>query len=1051
MPAALGARAEVDLADASGATAAFLAARNDAAPCLELLVGASADLNRARASGATPLYVAAQNDSRRCLGTLLAAGADANLAKEGGFTPLCIGVLRGQKEVVATLLRGRADADQPYTIADRFTPLMIAAHLGHVEIATLLAQNGASLGRRDAAGRTAQQVAAAAKQGLAEAAIVAQSEEVARESTLVAQEAMLQELRQLRPVQSHLEVEAAKLEQLQLQAATFASEEGVFGGASALQEACTTLASDLLPAGRMLTELAQLDADASRMEAPRHARRHPPARTPFHPALAAHLPLLPVPLQAHLAQAEAALRARQEAVSAAPADLTLVAARDTARKAHAEALTALRQRYEQKESRADRYAQASERVAAIGGAADTTPAGLSAEAAAAAMPRALESSLPVLRLCTEEIAAANRKTVAALDTLLNAMSEELAPIRSVKGPLHDACTECDGAIRGGSIAIAGDTPRADLSQLAVLLADVRAREAAAARADSEREAAAAAMRDLEGLQEEELQLADAADELQLRLAKAQRHNQPEEIQRLLGEKAQLNDASAAMRQRAADAQRALRQPTLLAHYPEMRRLLAIKAGADRSEAGARGVVDEKTTREHSEIVREIGAAPGVRRYAARPRGVAGVDLEIAELALPRDAAFEAAHEKLGALRSPLLALPSRIFYDVMQPAVTLVATPRPDGAASLAPWVAECRGGGAAAAGGIGALLHRLAPAFLAAAYLHRLGVSHRALTPGGDPLPPRRLPRPHRRGLPQRRHRRPVHGARAHPRRSGGQAQPGGSRQLLPRRDRRRAPQWCHPSVEWQHGACRGCCHLGAARAAARPADGAAADAWALCARAVRASPPAARLTLSRRSPLAALLPPSAPPACSPVAGPPRAAVLRAAAAGRMGVPLGAPAASADGDDTPAWLSSAATILEPTPSPTPSPPPSRRAAAADAWPPPPSKPAVAAPAWCGGWRRAAARQRRIIVRDGGGASLVEAALERGGDADGGGRPQVGASERRHAAGGAPRLSGLRAFDGGRRLQRRRAPRGRREGRRRVAALPGPAGGGQRGAARGFG
>ena len=103
----------------------------------------------------------------------------------------------------------------------------------------MFAQSGASLGRRDAAGRTAQQVAAAAKQGLAEAAIVAQSEEVARESTLVAQEAMLQELRQLRPVQSHLEVEAAKLEQLQLQAATFASEEGVFGGASALQEACT--------------------------------------------------------------------------------------------------------------------------------------------------------------------------------------------------------------------------------------------------------------------------------------------------------------------------------------------------------------------------------------------------------------------------------------------------------------------------------------------------------------------------------------------------------------------------------------------------------------------------------------------------------------------------------------------------------------------------------------------------------------------------------------------------------------------------------------------
>ena len=399
----------------------------------------------------------------------------------------------------------------------------------------------------------------------------------------------------------------------------------------------------------------------------------------------------------------------------------------------------------------------------------------------------------------------------------------------------------------------------------------------------------------------------------------------------------------------------------------MRRLLAIKAGADRSEAGARGVVDEKTTREHFEIVREIGAAPGVRRYAARPRGVAGVDLEIAELALPRDAAFEAAHEKLGALRSPLLALPSRIFYDGMQPAVTLVATPRPDGAASLAPWVAECRGGGAAAAGGIGALLHRLAPAFLAAAYLHRLGVSHRALTPAAI------LSRPDGSlaltdvGFPNGGTAGPytapelIHDAAA-AKRSPAAADSYSLGVIVAELLSGATPRWNASMGRVEDAATSA--PLAPPRA---PADGAAADAWALCA-ALCASPPAARLTLSDAllSPPFAAVGPS--DALAPSLGPPRAAVLRAAAAGRMGVPLGAPAASADGDDTPAWLSSAATILEPAavadalpvsppppspskPTPSPSPPPPTP------WPPPPSKPSrwrrrrrAAAAAWR--WRR---------------------------------------------------------------------------------------------------
>ena len=242
------------------------------------------------------------------------------------------------------------------------------------------------------------------------------------------------------------------------------------------------------------------------MEVRRHTRRHPPSARP---PSAAHLrrPSAGAPRSGGGGAAR-----RQEAVSAAPADLTLVAARDTARKAHAEALTALRQRYEQKESRADRYAQASERVAAIGGAADTTPAGLSAEAAAAAMPRALESSLPVLRLCTEEIAAANRKTVAALDTLLNAMSEELALIRSVKGPSRRVHRVRWRHPRRVHRDRRRHSARRPLAARRITRRRARARGGGGACGQRAR-GGGGGVRDLEGLQEEELQLADAADEL----------------------------------------------------------------------------------------------------------------------------------------------------------------------------------------------------------------------------------------------------------------------------------------------------------------------------------------------------------------------------------------------------------------------------------------------------------------------------------------------------------------------------------------------------------
>ena len=133
-----------------------------------------------------------------------------------------------------------------------------------------------------------------------------------------------------------------------------------------------------------------------------------------------------------------------------------------------------------------------------------------------------------------------------------------------------------------------------------------------------REAAAAAMRDLEGCRRRRSLMLPTSF---IRLAKAQRHNQPEEIQRLLGE-AQLNDS----RRRCGNARRMRNGPSPASArpLPEMRRLPRSKR-APTGRAGARGIVDRDDA-QHFEIVREIGGAQRAavrsapsRRGGGRPR------------------------------------------------------------------------------------------------------------------------------------------------------------------------------------------------------------------------------------------------------------------------------------------------------------------------------------------------------------------------------------------------------------------------------------------------
>ena len=139
------AKADINLQDSSGATPCFMAVQNDAHAALTWLLGVGADLDKPRKSGATPVYVAAQNGTARCLKSLLDANADPNAPKEGGFTPTAVACLRGRAESLAMLIEAQANINIAATVADRFTPLMLAAHCGHDKLLEALLSAGASV------------------------------------------------------------------------------------------------------------------------------------------------------------------------------------------------------------------------------------------------------------------------------------------------------------------------------------------------------------------------------------------------------------------------------------------------------------------------------------------------------------------------------------------------------------------------------------------------------------------------------------------------------------------------------------------------------------------------------------------------------------------------------------------------------------------------------------------------------------------------------------------------------------------------------------------
>ena len=143
----LDAGANVNAAQADGATALHWAAYVDDLEMARLLVEAGADAGAANTHGVVPLALACTNANAAMVDLLLAAGADAAAAVGTGETVLMSCARTGNAGAVAALLDNGADVDAAESSEDQ-TALMWAVAQGHPAVVEVLLNRGADVHRR---------------------------------------------------------------------------------------------------------------------------------------------------------------------------------------------------------------------------------------------------------------------------------------------------------------------------------------------------------------------------------------------------------------------------------------------------------------------------------------------------------------------------------------------------------------------------------------------------------------------------------------------------------------------------------------------------------------------------------------------------------------------------------------------------------------------------------------------------------------------------------------------------------------------------------------
>jgi ankyrin repeat protein len=137
-------KADVNAAQADGATALQWAAYRDDLPLADLLIAAGANPKIANREGATAMQLASVRGSAAMLEKLLNAGADVNERGVNGETPLMLAARNGSLDALNLLLKRGADVNAKEALRGT-TALMWAVEQKHTTAISLLIQHGAEV------------------------------------------------------------------------------------------------------------------------------------------------------------------------------------------------------------------------------------------------------------------------------------------------------------------------------------------------------------------------------------------------------------------------------------------------------------------------------------------------------------------------------------------------------------------------------------------------------------------------------------------------------------------------------------------------------------------------------------------------------------------------------------------------------------------------------------------------------------------------------------------------------------------------------------------
>ncbi len=114
---------------------------------VEKLVAQHADVNAAQADGATALHWAVFQSDKATVDLLIRAGANPKAANHEGSTPLWLACINGDAPIIAALLAAGADANEQLPLGR--TPLMVASRTGNVDAIKVLLDHGANVNAKD--------------------------------------------------------------------------------------------------------------------------------------------------------------------------------------------------------------------------------------------------------------------------------------------------------------------------------------------------------------------------------------------------------------------------------------------------------------------------------------------------------------------------------------------------------------------------------------------------------------------------------------------------------------------------------------------------------------------------------------------------------------------------------------------------------------------------------------------------------------------------------------------------------------------------------------